>query len=178
MFKVLFVQINLLGIPLFIKLSIGFRYLGHKLIQGIPATTTTSLLLLLFFKELSVMHFMVRLMHTFVLIDVLCIFACHLTLAIGCAVHILKDEVGRDLLPSQGLAFVQSAGAVLIVDRRIEGVLKFLAMPSFLHNSLCLLLAPTILCRRQEIIATRPHLKGPILILRLLRLGVSEGLIG
>ena len=177
MFKVLFVQINLLRIPLFIKLSIGFWYLGHKLIQCIPAATT-SLLLLLFFKELSVMHFMVRLMNTFVLINVLGVFACHLTLSIGCAVHILKDEVWGDLLPSQGLAFVQSAGAVLYVDRRIERVLKFLAMPSFLHHSLCLLLAPTILCRRQEIIATRPHLKGPILILRLLRLGVSESLIG
>ena len=134
------------------------------------------------------MHFMVRLMHTFVLIDVLCVFACHLTLPVGCTVHILKNEVRGDLLPPQGLAFVQSAGAVLIVDRRIERVLKFLAMPSFLHNSLCLLLAPTILCRRQEIISTgsslrllvaiRPHLKGPVLILRLLRLGVSERLIG
>ena len=177
MFKVLFVQINLLEIPLFIKLCIGFWYLGHKLIQCIP-TAATILLLFLFFKELSVMHFTVRLMHTFVLIDVLRVFACHLTLAICGAVHILKDEVGRDLLPSKGFAFVQSAGAILVVDRRIERVLKFLAMPSFLHDSLCLLLAPTILCRRQEIIATRPHLKGPILILRLLRLGVSEGLIG
>ena len=177
MFKVLFVQINLLRIPLFIKLCIRFRYLSHKLIQGIPAAAT-SLLLFLFFKELPVMHFMVRLMHTFVLIDVLCVFACHFTLAIGCAVHILKNEVWGDLLPSQGLAFVKSDGAILIVDRRIKGVLKFLAMPSFLHHSLCLLLAPTILCRRQEIIATRPHLKGPILILRLLRLGVSESLIG
>ena len=201
-FKVLFVQIDLLRVALFIELRIGFWHLGDEVVQGVSPCAFLLLLILgrlfsvkevlLLSSMVVVVHFLVRLVHTLVLVDVLRVLARCLALAVRRAVlllHILKDEVGRDLLPPQRLALVQSAAAVLlVVDGGVERVLKFLAVSPFLHHSLGLLLAPSAIDRhRQEIsiasgslrlLVIRPHLKGPILILLLLlRQGVRERLI-
>ena len=105
-------------------------------------------------------------MHTFIFVDVFCVLTGVFTLSVCCAVHILKDEVWWDLLTPQSLAFIHS----LVVNRRVQRVLKFLAVATFLDHSLSLLL-PTGR-HRQEIIwcLFSTNLKGSVLLL----LGIGE----